>query len=176
MRQEKQLLLDEIKGQIDQSSGFILMSYTGLTPNKANAFRSAISKTGGSVEVVRKRILIKAAQASGVTLDERILEGHIGVVFAGSDLLDTTKTLLTFSKDNGDIFKVVAGRYEGKVYDRAQIERLATLPSKDVMRAQLLGTLEAPMAQTLAVLEALLTSVPYCLENKIGQDSKELSV
>jgi large subunit ribosomal protein L10 len=168
MRKEKQLLLDEVKNQIDMGNGFILMRYTGLTPNTANAFRTAIAKTGGNVKVVRKRILVKAAEASGVSFNMKEMQGHISVVFAGPDLLETTKTLMSFSKDNGDIFQVVAGRYEGKVYDRAQMEMLATLPSKDAMRAQLLGTLEAPMAQTLAVLEALLTSVPYCLENKAG--------
>ena len=49
------------------------------------------------------------------------------------------------------------------------VESLSKLPGKDEMRAQLLAYLEAPMAQTLAVMDALLTSVVYCLENKSKQ-------
>ena len=52
----------------------------------------------------------------------------------------------------------------------SDVERLSKLPSKDEMRAQFLSVLEAPMSQTLAVMEALLTSVPYCLDNKCKQE------
>jgi large subunit ribosomal protein L10 len=48
----------------------------------------------------------------------------------------------------------------------SDVEQISKLPGKDEMRSQFLGTLEAPLAQTLSVLEALLTSVMYCLENK----------
>ena len=49
---------------------------------------------------------------------------------------------------------------------------MSKLPSKDEMRAQFLGTLEAPMAQTLAVMDALLTSVVHCLNNKVQLDEQ----
>jgi large subunit ribosomal protein L10 len=112
MRQEKQLLLDEIKGQLEEKPTFVLLSYASMASNVANAFRSEIAKSGGSVEIVRKRVLIKAAAETGVTLEKEVLEGHIGVVFAGDDAIETTKTIFTFSKDNGNVIKVVGGRYD----------------------------------------------------------------
>ncbi len=66
--------------------------------------------------------------------------------------------------------EVVGGRFEGKMYTGADVEKLSNLPSKDEMRAQFLSVLEAPMSQTLAVMEALLTSVVYCLDNKSKQE------
>ena len=63
----------------------------------------------------------------------------------------------------------MGGRFEGRMYAADQMVKLSTLPSKDEMRAQLLATLEAPMAQTLAVMEAVLSSVVYCLQNKSEQ-------
>lgn len=167
MRQDKQLLLDEIKGQIDKSETFLIMSYSALEANKANAFRSAIANLGGGVEVVRKRILIKAAQEAGIDLSLDTLPGHIGIVFGGKDPLETTKATFKFGQENASAIKVVGGRFEGQLYNAAQMEMLSKLPSKDEMRAQLLATLEAPMSQTLAVMEALLSSVPYCLDNKV---------
>lgn len=171
MRHEKQFLLDEIKGQITQYKGsFVIMRYLGLSANKANEFRKEIRKIGGNVEIVRKRVLMKAAQAAGVTLDLEALPGHIGLVFAGHDPIETTKTVFKFSQDTNKAIEVVGGRLDGLLYNAADIETLSKLPGKDEMRAQLLATLEAPMAQTLAVMEALLTSVAYCLDNKVKQE------
>lgn len=171
MRKEKQLLLNEVKGQLDQFQGsFVIMSYIGLSANKANEFRREIAKNGGNVEVVRKRVLIKAAEASGVNLNLDTLPGHIGLVFMGKDPIETTKVVFKFSQDTNKAIEVVGARLDGQLYNAADIETLSKLPGKDEMRAQFLGTLEAPMSQTLAVMEALLTSVAYCLDNKVKQE------
>lgn len=171
MRSEKQFLLDEIREKIDGSKALVLTSYQRLNPNMAADFRFIVAKSGGSFEVVRKRILLKAAEASGLKLDPSILIGHIGVVFAEQDPVQTTKVLYKYSKDNEEVFKVLGGRFEGQICSAKDIDQISKLPSKDEMRAQFLGTLEAPMAQTLAVIESLLTSVVYCLENKSQSSS-----
>ena len=174
MRQEKQFLLDEIESHINKSSGsFVIMKYLGLTANKANEFRGSIAQLGGSLEVVRKRLLVKAAKAAGIEIDVDSLEGHIGVVFAGNDLLETNKFVYKFSEENGKVVSVIGGRFEGQIYSAAQMETLSKLPSKDEMRAQLLSVLQAPMSETLGVMDAVLSSVIYCLDNKSKQDSDE---
>ncbi len=73
MRPEKQLLLDEIKDKIAGSKAIVLASYKQLEPNAAAAFRTNLAKTGGSLEVVKKRVLMKAAQAAGVAIDPALL-------------------------------------------------------------------------------------------------------
>ena len=171
MRQEKQLLLDEVGWQIKKSGSFVIMRYLGLTANKANDFRGSIAKQGGAVEVVRKRLLIKAAQTAGIDLDLNTLEGHIGLVFAGKDPLETAKTVFKFSEENDKAVKVIGGRFEGQLYNAADMEMLSKLPSKDEMRAQLLSVLEAPMSHTLSVMDAVLASVVYCLDNKAKKES-----
>lgn len=172
MREEKQLLLDEIKGQMDKHGTFVIMSYQKVTANLANQFRNEIAKLGGNVEVVRKRLLIKAADAAGLKLDLKALPGHIGLVLAGKDPIETTKAVFRFSQDNDKAMEVLGGRFEGLYYDGKQVEMLSKLPGKDEMRAQLLSVLEAPMSQTLAVMEALLSSVVYCLDNKTKEANK----
>ena len=166
MIDEKKFLLEEVQGQIKQFGSFVIMRYSGLTANAANDFRGILAKGGGSLEVVRKRLLLKAASANGITLDLSALPGHIGIVFAGEDPLETTKLVVKFGEANNGTVQVIGGRFEGQLYSGEQMEMLSKLPSKDEMRAQLLATFEAPMAQTLAVMDALLTSVVYCLDNK----------
>lgn len=171
MRQEKQLLLDDIKERIVDSKAIVLASYKRLEPNASAKFRTNLAATGGSLEVVKKRVLVKAAQDAGVTLDPALLQGHIAVVFANQDPVQTTKVVFQFCKENEEVLDVIGGRFEGTVCSAKDVEQISKLPSKDEMRAQFLGTLEAPLSQTLAVIDALLTSVMHCLENKSQENN-----
>lgn len=168
MRQEKNLLLEEVKGQIQQYQSFVIMKYLGLSSNSLNGFRAAVAQRGGEVEMMRKRILLKAAEAAGISLTRDALEGHIGLVYAGvgADPIETAKFVFEYSRDNEKTVEVIGGRIDGQLYNAQQVDVLSKLPGKDQMRAELLSTFEAPLSQTLAVFEALLTSVPHCLENK----------
>lgn len=171
MRHEKQLLLDEIKNKIVESKSFILTRYNKMKANSAWDFRGSIAKVGGDYEVVRKRILIKAAAEAGINLDINNLEGHIGVVFPGADPIETTKVVFQYGQSNEKAIEVLGALLDGRLYLAKDVETLSKLPGKNEMRSQLLGLFEAPMAQTLAVMEALLTSVIYCLDNK-GKEEK----
>lgn len=170
MRPEKQLLLEEIKGQFNRFDSFLIMRYFRLTANKANEFRREVGKIGGNVEVARKRILAKAANAVGVKLTSDALSGHVGLVFTGGDPIEAAKLVYKFSEDNEKSIEVLGGLFEGQLYNAVDVEKLSKLPGKNEMRAQLLGVLEAPMAQTLGVMDALLSSIVYCLDNKSKQD------
>jgi len=170
MRSDKTLLLKEIKDKIDTSQAMVFATYAKMSPNMAASFRTDIDKSGGTFEVVKKRVLMKAAEVSGFSLDRELLQGHIGVIFAQKDPVETTKCIYRFSEENADILEVLGGRFEGALYSAKDIELISQLPTKDQMRSQFLGLLEAPMAQTLAVVEALLCSVPICLANKAEQD------
>lgn len=173
MKQEKQLLLDEIQDQMRKQPSFILLQYAGLTANALNEFRATVAGRGGDIGVMSKRLLIKAAQNMGIQLNRADLDGHIAVVHADAELvLETAKYVCQFSKESEGKVKVVGGHIDGLLYSAEQVDLLATLPSKQEMRAQLLATFEAPMAQLLAVCEALLTSVPHCLENKVKQEAE----
>ena len=166
MREEKKLLLEEIKEQIDSSTVLVLTRYHKMSPNLSDSLRKKLTAAGGSYEIVRKRILLKATESVGFTLGADLLQGHIGVVFSASDPVTLTKAIFQFAKENEEILEILGARFEGKFCSAADVKQISELPSKDEMRAQFLGTLEAPLAQTLAVMEALLTSLPYCLENK----------
>jgi len=171
MREEKQLLLDEIKGYIEDNSTFLVMNYAGLNAGLTHSFRSDIHKSGGFVEIVRKRVFVKAAIDAGVPFEVDQLPGHIGLVFAGEDPLEAAKITFKFQNDNEKVINVLGARFDGEMYSADQIEQLSKLPGKQEMRAQLLSVFAAPMTQTLGVMQSLLTSVVYCLDNKAKQES-----
>ena len=170
MRKEKQLLLDEIKGKIDASKAMLITKYSKLEPNTSWELRELLNKQESEFEVVKKRILLKAAEKSGVQLDEKILEGHIGVVFIGSeDAMKSTKAVIKFSKNAGDLIEVLYGQIEGKLVPGEELVELSKLPSTDEMRTILLGLFISPMSQILAVMETAIAGPLSVIEQKSEQ-------
>ncbi|PCI78274.1 50S ribosomal protein L10 [Candidatus Aerophobetes bacterium] len=170
MRDEKQLLLDEVVNTIEQSDTFVITSYNKINPNLDHELRSAIRKAGGSYTVVKKRILAKAASDLGLSIDEGILEGHVALATATDDGVATTKVLFDFSKEHKDTLKVLGGRFEGQIYDGAYFKQISDLPSKQELRSQIVGLLEAPMSQTVRVIDSMLSCLLHCIENKIQKE------
>ena len=170
MRPEKQLLLDEVTDLIDHSNAMIVTRYDRFNPQASWDLAEDLSKCKSNFKVMKKRLLYKAAKDKELVFKDKKMDGHLGVVFIQGDSLEATKVLVKFQKNNSDFLEIVLGQIDGKLLSSKDIDLLSTLPSKDEMRAQLLGLFEAPMAQTLSVMENLLTSVPFCLENKKEKD------
>lgn len=167
MRDEKQLLLDEIKEKIDGSTSLIVARYEKLPPNGSWTLRSRLAQSGSLFEVVRKRVFLKAAEMSGVKLDESLLEGHIGVVFINQpDAMEPAKALVKFSEENGESIQVLCGQIEGKVVPGAELVALSKLPGINEMRAQMLALFVSPMSLTLSVLEAAMSGPLSVIEQK----------
>lgn len=171
MRQEKQLLLNEIKEKISGSKALVLAQYRSLEPNVSADLRANLEQTGAELEVVKKRILLKAAESAGITLNTFDIQGHVAVVFASQDPIPATKVIYKFCQDNEKNVEVVGGCFEGEICSAADVKQISQLPSKEEMQAQFLSVLEAPMAQMLSVVQSLLTSVMYCLDNKSQQEN-----
>lgn len=167
MRQGKELLLNEIREKIDASKAMIITRYDKLTPNASWQLRHQIAQSGGSFEVVRKKIFLKAAEKSGIQLDPALLKGHVGIAFiCHSDAIPSAKLIFKFSADNGEIFHVLCGQIEGKLVPGAELEMLSKLPGIDEMRSSLLALFTSPMSQLLAVLEAVMAEPLSVIEQK----------
>lgn len=169
MKNEKQILLSEMQGQIKKSGTFIIARYKSMTGTRAYEFRRELGKSGGYFEVVRKRMLVQASKNLGLEFDPDLLPGHIGLVLGTIDPIETTKTVLKFSENNENSLELVGGFVDGQKMSASDMCRMATLPNKDQMRAEMLGLLEAPAAQLLAVFEALLSGVVHCIDNKVSE-------
>lgn len=157
MRDEKQLLLNEIKEKIDGSTSLIIARYEKLPPNGSWNLRERLGKAGSQFEIVRKRVFLKAAELAGIKIDKEILKGHIGIVLVGaSDAMPSAKVLFKFSEENAKTLEVLWGQIDGKDVSGSELEYLSQLPGMDEMRAQLLALLVSPMSQTLAVFDAAM--------------------
>lgn len=171
MRAEKQLLLDEIEDKIEDFKSFIVARYDKLSAADTRAFRREMAKLGSEYEVVRKRIFLKATEKQGLEIDASLLEGHVGVVFSGEEPMETAKAIVNFGKECSGSFEMLAGHVDGKICDSEEMKLLAQMPSKNELRAQLLALLQAPMAQSVGIMNAVMRSLVTCMDNKVKKDS-----
>lgn len=171
MRQEKQYLLDELKEKINQSNGFIIAQYEKMPAGMTREFRNSIAEVEGDLEVVKKRVFIKAAEAEGVILDPSLFQGHIGILFAKGEGTVLAKKVLKFHEDNKAYLTILGGRLDGETLAAPDVIAVAKLPGINELRAQLLGLFEAPQQQTVSVLNQALVSILYCLDEKCKKES-----
>lgn len=161
-----------MKEQIQQSGSFIVAQYQNLTGDRAYAFRRELEKVGGYFEVVRKRMLIQATRQIGIEFEADQLTGHVGLVLGAKDPIEATKVVMKFSEGNEESFRLIAGYLEGQKTSGSDVQKLATLPGKEQMRAELLGLFCAPLSGVLGAMESLLSGVLYCVDSRARDQQK----
>jgi len=150
MRAEKQILTKEYVARLNGSPFFIVVDYRGLKVLHLNELRKRLAQAGAEIHVVKNSIFQIAAKEAGIGELNGALAGQVAVVTGQKEITATAKALKNFSAEF-DKPKVKFGYLNNQRLEEAAIKALADLPSLDVLRATLLGLLNAP-ATKLAVL------------------------
>jgi len=144
-KQQKQAAIESLEAQFSKSHGSFLVNFQGLSVAQLKSLRFELSDKGGSLKVAKNRLARLALKdvSSCQGLDS-LLVGQLAYVFAQDEVTSVAKVLVDFAKKN-DKLKVVAGCSESKIYDAKSVAVLASLPSREVLLAQLCGVLNAPV-------------------------------
>lgn len=160
MRAEKQLLVEEIKRYLGESSYVYLTQYTGMNALQMEELRKRLGAASAECRVVKNTLLRRAARECGLEVDG-YLTGQTAIVFARkgrdakvtSDPAAAAKALRGYMKEfEKPTFK--AAFMDGRPLSEAELIELADLPARDVLLAKLLGLLNTPAQQLLYVLNA----------------------
>ena len=163
MRPEKKQLVADIRALLDASNGLFLLSYEGLGALGFGELRAALEDVGGECHVVPNRLFRRAAAESEMAdLAEAKFGGATALVTFDSDLVGVAKVVRDFARTHNEVaFKLAVA--DGRVCMSAEAETLADLPPKEILRAQLLGLLNAPAGQLVGVLNAKVAGVVHIL-------------
>lgn len=148
----------EIDHRVSGALYMILADYTGMDMPLTNEFKSTLRASGASFNVVKNRMLNRAlpVDVSG------LLKGQTAMIYGEGDVVEIAKIIKKFTaKKKMPVVK--GGIVEGKAVTAEDMVELAKLPSKDVMRAILLGTLQAPCSQLVGVMNQKVASLVYVL-------------
>jgi large subunit ribosomal protein L10 len=155
-RTDKESFVTRFTERVREAPVFYLTDFSGLNVKAMTRLRREIRKSGAEYMVVKNRLVIRVLEELDMAHDELTsqLRGPTGVIVVDEEPVAPAKALADFAKANGDrpVFKV--GLLDEKVVAAAQFERLAKLPPREQLLAELAGALEAPMAMLAAALEA----------------------
>ncbi len=142
-RQRKEEVLNQYKEWLSRSQAVFLFEYTGATMKDMDLIRAKVRESGGEFHVVKNTLAKLAFEANGLSVPEGYLEGSTAVGLAFEDIPATAKALRDAMKDVG-VLKVKGGYMGTEMVDASRFETLASLPPLPILRAQLLGVLQAP--------------------------------
>lgn len=163
-RQQKEAVISSLKENFETSSASFVVGVNGLTVSQFETLKKDLRKEGGSLKVTKVRLMKRALDGASYAQDlEPFLKEQIALVFAKQEAPSVAKVLCGFAKDH-EKFAIVAGCMEDAVIDSAAVKTIASLPSREVLLAQLAGTLNAPIVGFASVLHQMLARLVYALK------------
>ena len=147
-------IIDEIKGYVDKASAAVLVDYRGLTVEEDTRLRKALREAGVVYKVYKNTYLKRACEGSVFTELNQHLEGPTAIAFGIEDATAPARVLAEFAKKAPKLeFK--GGVVEGVYYDVKGLEKVAQIPSRDVLISKLLGSLQSPVANLARVIKQI---------------------
>ncbi len=152
-RADKDQLVTELKAKMAGATTLYYTDFTGLNVKRMTELRRRLRKAQVEYVVIKNTLALRAAEEAGLL--RQPLRGPTGLVVS-NDPLTAAKVLADFARENDHKPVVKGGLMDGKVLDPAQVQKLAAMPSRQQMLAQLGAGLQSPMAAFVGALNGLL--------------------
>jgi large subunit ribosomal protein L10 len=163
-REQKVEQVDLLIEKLKKAKVAVLTDYRGLKVNQIQELRGKLRTANVEYRVVKNTLARRAAESAGYKALESELKGPIAIAFGYDDLSLPPRLINEFVRTTRLKVEIVGGLVEGRVFDRDQIKQLADLPSREVLLAQLLGTLQSPVAQLVGIMQTPLQQLMGVLE------------
>ena len=154
-RKQKEQMVAGLSERFDKAKAAFLVDFQGLNVEKMTTLRKKLFPQDAEIKVVRNTLAKRAVAGKAHTeaLEKHFVERN-AVVFAYVDPSASAKIIVDFSKEE-EALKVKSGIMDGRELTEAHVKALASLPPREVLQAQLLGVLQAPMAKFVRTLQAV---------------------
>ena len=162
----------ELKERFAGVQTAVLTEYRGLTVRQLSDLRKQLKGASAEYKVVKNRLARIAIKDSALDGLGKHLTGPTGVAYTRHDPVSVAKALQAFVKNNPAL-TVKVGVVEGKVLEAAALKSLADLPSKEALRAQLVGALQGPLSQLVTLLTAVQGQLVRVIEARSKQGAAE---
>ena len=150
----KKELVESIKAELKEANSIVFVDYRGITVAEDTKMRKEFRENEVTYKVFKNRLLVRALNELNITgYDEKMFEGTTAVAYS----TDEVAPAKVFCKHQKDLNKMAVkfGIVNGQIMNTAQVEELAKIPSKEVLIAMLLGTLNAPVSALARALNAI---------------------
>lgn len=152
--QEKEGVIEQAKEWYQKSVGVVFADYRGLQVKEMQGLRANLRSAGGEIHVLKNTLFRKAAADDLSQLPEEFHNGTTAYAFVYENEPAVAKALVDYARTSKKL--VVKGAYfGGKAFNPKEVEQLAELPPRDVLIAQVIGAVAAPLSQLVGTVEAL---------------------
>ena len=159
----KEAMVKEIVSRFKENPNFVITSYMGSSVLDMELLRKNLKKSSSDYLVVKNSILKVVFDNLKLESEKSKIDGGMGISLSGDDIISTCKILVTFSKDH-DKFKIKGAVVDGKAIPVEKVKQLASLPSRDVLIAQVVGGIKSPITGFVNTLSAVLRKFVYVVD------------
>lgn len=161
--EEKITKVEEIKGILESVDGIIFTDHTGLDAENLYRIRNKLYEINARIRIIKNSLTLLAANQVYGDIDfTEVLVGPTSIV-SGDDVIEAARLVKSFAREF-ETFRIKAGIVDGKLYDSKSINRIASLPAKEVLITQFLGLLNSQLARLVTVLNNIPGSLVGVLE------------
>lgn len=159
---QKQTVVTDLETQLKRATAVYVTDFAGLNVARVTDLRRRLRKAGVEYVVVKNTLARRALGGAGVTGLDAFLQGNTALAL-GSDASAAAKVLADFAKEHQKP-ALKGGVVDGRAVSPEQMKRLASLPPREVLLAELGAAMQAPMAGFVGVLQSLMSNFAGALE------------
>ena len=164
-RDIKEQVVAEIKDRFERAGSVVLVDYRGISVEQVTQLRKQFREAGVEYVVLKNTLVKRALSELAIDGFDSLLEGPSAFAFGFEDPVAPAKIMNDFiTKTKNEHLKIKGGLIDGKALDVAGVKALADLPSREVLIAKIMGSLNAPVTNFVGVLSATLRSLVYAIE------------
>ncbi len=150
---EKEQLVTELRDKLKSAQSLYYTDFTGLNVKRMTELRRRLKRAGVDYVVIKNTLALRAVNESGLVGEK--LKGPTGLA-VGKDPVAAARVLTEFAKEFEDRPSMKGGLLQGKAINNAQVKRMASLPSREQMLADLAASMQSPMAAFVGALSGPL--------------------
>jgi len=171
----KKKIVEELIEQLKNSKGIILTDYKGMDVSQITSLREELKEKKVLFKVVKNSLMEKASEELGIKDITKDLVGCTAIAFSSEDPIEPARLLKEYAKKNKIDLKIKSGLVEGRLLSPEKVIEIASLPSKDILIAQMVTGVKSPFYSLVFVLQGPLKGLIYTLEAVKKQKETKVS-
>jgi len=169
LKQKKEQMIDELTNSLSRCTIAVATDYRGLTAKEMVQLRRRLSTVGIEYRVIKNTLTRFAAEKAGKKQLEPLLNGPVAIAFGYDDVLKPAQILREHIRAAGSALQIKGGILGDKLLTPEDITSLATMPSREVLIARLMGQLQAPLQALHNVLSAPMRGFLNVMQARVKQ-------
>lgn len=161
---KKEATIQSIQEKLQAAAAIVFADYRGLSAGQMEELRHSIAEANSTLQVLKNSLVKIALEREGYELpEESVLEGPTAVLFSSDNLADSFKAIAEFAEKN-ELPQIKGGYLEQQILPVEKITKIAKLPPINVLQAQVVGQLNAPITGLVYQLQGQLSGLVYTLQ------------